>query len=155
MLYTHTATESRDRTLSAIIPTGVGLRGRADGVSERGNRRDAERAIDDVLADSFPASDPPSWNPGVTRPEPAVSLDHRAAQSARMAAGSGTTPAGVIDVSSRSREATFIDALISLAGVAGIALLVPLAILLIAMPVALTIRGLVDVTGWVFGIDVR
>jgi hypothetical protein len=26
--------------------------------------------MDDVLADSFPASDPPSWNPGMARPAP-------------------------------------------------------------------------------------
>src|SRR3954470_17872341 len=26
--------------------------------------------IDDVLADSFPASDPPSWTPGMARPVP-------------------------------------------------------------------------------------
>ena len=26
--------------------------------------------IDDVLADSFPASDPPSWTPGMARPAP-------------------------------------------------------------------------------------
>ena len=26
--------------------------------------------IDDVLADTFPASDPPSWTPGMARPTP-------------------------------------------------------------------------------------
>jgi hypothetical protein len=26
--------------------------------------------MDDVLADSFPASDPPSWTPGMARPAP-------------------------------------------------------------------------------------
>jgi hypothetical protein len=30
----------------------------------------AERAIDDVLADSFPASDPPSWNSGIALADP-------------------------------------------------------------------------------------
>lgn len=29
--------------------------------------------IDEVLSDSFPASDPPSWIPGVVRPAPAKS----------------------------------------------------------------------------------
>jgi hypothetical protein len=52
-------------------------------------------------------------------------------------------------------DRTFIDALISLAGAAGLALLVPFVILLIGMPVALTTRGLLEVIGWLFGIDVR
>ena len=33
-------------------------------------RSSIERAIDDVLEDSFPASDPPSWNLGIARPGP-------------------------------------------------------------------------------------
>jgi hypothetical protein len=52
-------------------------------------------------------------------------------------------------------DRTFIDALISLAGAAGLALLVPFVILLIGMPVALITRGLLEVIGWLFGIDVR
>lgn len=31
--------------------------------------------IDDVLADSFPASDPPSWTPGMARPAPTATRD--------------------------------------------------------------------------------
>ena len=57
MTYTDTAVECRDGTLAA------------------------EHAIDDVLADSFPASDPPSWNAGVTRPESVAWLRHRARRS--------------------------------------------------------------------------
>ena len=78
MLYTNTPIEYRAGTRAAILPLAVGLRGDADDFSERRNRLEAERAIDDVLADSFPASDPPSWNPGVSRPEHAASMRHQA-----------------------------------------------------------------------------
>jgi hypothetical protein len=153
MIYTNTASKYRDGTLAAILPVAVGLDSRAAAYSEQ--RLAAERAIDDILADSFPASDPPSWNPGVSRPEPVVSMHHRAARSERMDASSGGTRAGVIDMSRPVGDRTFIDALISLAGAAGLALLVPFVILLIGMPVALITRGLLEVIGWLFGIDVR
>ena len=74
MLYTHTVIESRGGRVSAVLPVGAGLPGGADDINQRPNRVDAERKMDDVLADSFPASDPPSWNPGVSRPEPVVSM---------------------------------------------------------------------------------
>jgi hypothetical protein len=154
MLYTNTAIESRAGTGAAILPVAVGLPGGADDFSERRNRLEAERAIDDVLADSFPASDPPSWNPGVSRPQPVASMRHRAPQSEPMDAS--TTRVGVIDVSRPTLgERTFVDALVSLAGAAGIALLIPLAILLIGAPIALTVRGLLDVSGWLLGIVAR
>jgi hypothetical protein len=153
MLYSRTAIEYRDRTLPAILPVDVALDGRTDVLSERRDRPEAERAIDEVLAESFPASDPPSWNPGVSRPAPAVSAHHEAAEAERAQASAGTR-AGVL-VLRPDADRTFLDGLISLAGAAGIALLVPFVILLIAMPVALTVRVLLEVSGWLFGIDVR
>ena len=156
MLYTNTEIEYRAGTRAPIVPVEAGLLGRADDFSERRNRFEAERAIDDVLADSFPASDPPSWNPGVSRPEPAASMRHHAPWSAPIDASAGATPAGVIDVSRPNLgERTFVDALISLAGAAGIALLAPFAILVIGTPVALTVRGLLEAIGWLFSVVVR
>jgi hypothetical protein len=154
MLYTNVI-EHRGGTLAAILPAGVRLDGRVDDFSELRMRLAAERAIDDVLADSFPASDPPSWNPGVTRPEPVVSVGHRSPRS-EPTASDGATRVGVIDVSRPTLgERTFIDGLTSLAGAAGIALLVPFAILLIGVPVVLAARGLLGTIGWRFGVVVR
>ena len=55
----------------------------------------------------------------------------------------------VIDVSlATDSERTLIQALVSLVGAAGIALLVPIAILAVGTPVALTVRGLLEVAQW-------
>ena len=35
----------------------------------------SELAMDDALAGSFPASDPPAWNPGLARPLPVNARD--------------------------------------------------------------------------------
>ena len=45
-------------------------------------------------------------------------------------------------------ERTYLQALVSLAGAAGIAVLVPVAILAVGAPVALAIRGLLEVAQW-------
>ena len=108
------------------------------------------QAIDDVLAGTFPASDPPAWTPGMARPAPEI---------ARQAADSGTAldetndvqASDVIDVSRPTHsQRTFAQALVSLIGAAGLALLVPFAIL--AVGKALGVRGLVEVTKWFLAI---
>ena len=67
---TRTASEYRNGTLAAILPATIGVDAFAREFSERGTRLATEMELDDVLADSFPASDPPSWNPGIARPMP-------------------------------------------------------------------------------------
>ena len=54
----------------------------------------------------------------------------------------------VIDVSLRRTKRTFLQGLVSLAGAVGIALLVPFAILLIGLPIALVVRGIAEAIGW-------
>ena len=158
MLYTRNTIEHRDGTLAAIVPAAVVIDRRVDELRDRRERLAAERAIDDVLADSFPASDPPSWNPGVTR----LNLDgHLAYRSSEHTpthrcgrARSGLSD--VIDVSRPPNEGrTFLQGLVSLAGAAGIALAVPFVILLIGSPIALAVRGLLEAVGWVLGVTIR
>ena len=152
MLYTRNTIEYRDSTLAVVVPAAVGIDGGVDDFKDRRDRLAAERAIDDVLADSFPASDPPSWNPGVTRLHFDGDLPHRASgQTPRTDAGEiANALSDVIDVSRSARGGrTFRHGLASLAGATGIALAVPFVILLIGMPIALVVRGLLEVVGWV------
>ena len=101
-------------------------------------RLTAERALDQVLADSFPASDPPSWTLGVVRPEETVPRAPR----------SQPATGGAPYVSEVPRvERTFVDGIVSLAAAAGLVLLVPFAILLVGLPIALLVRGLLEVVG--------
>ena len=158
MLYTRDSIEYRDSTLAAIVPAAVGIDGRVDDFRDRRDRLAAERAIDDVLADSFPASDPPSWNPGVTRLNLDGQLAYRSSGHTPIshAGERGNGPSDVIDVSRPTGGGrTFLQGLISLAGAAGIALAAPFVILLIGLPVALAVRGLLEAVGWVLGVPIR
>jgi hypothetical protein len=67
----------------------------------------AESAVDGVLSDSFPASDPPSWTSTLTRPNPTPQAESDV----------------LLLVSSDGR--TWVQHLASLAAAAGVALLTP------------------------------
>lgn len=121
-------------------------------VAGRGELR-TELAIDDALAGSFPASDPPAWNPGIARPIPVETPRGTENGIRRATARDDTAPGtpGVIDVSrSYGAERTLLQALTSFVGAAGIALLVPFVVLLAALPIALAGRGLLEVLAWLF-----
>jgi hypothetical protein len=144
---------------AAIAPIIVGVNAHAGDLDSARKRLAVERRIDDVLADSFPASDPPSWTLGVARPEPFVgSVGHDVGIGEATAAGVGNfgRSADVIDVSRpMSAERTVFQGLASLIGAAGLAVLVPFAILLVGLPVAFAARGLLEAIGWLFGVSLR
>ena len=155
MLQTRTAIEYRAGAGVAILPTIVDRAG--EDSHEQRRRLVAEQALDQVLADSFPASDPPSWNPGIALLYPAVDAEPQAEPSESLAGTAARTgTSGIIDVSTRSGpDRTFLQGVVSRAGAAGIALLVPFVILLVGLPIALSIRGVLELFGWFFGVNVR
>ena len=66
-------TRSAGHVLSTEAATMEVLRSEEASSEARRQRLAAERALDAVLADSFPASDPPSWTLGVSRSTPETS----------------------------------------------------------------------------------
>ena len=138
MLQTRTAIEYRDGVV-AVVPAIVGVDRIVDEAGARQARLAAERALDEVLADSFPASDPPSWNPGMIRPRPADGFAR--AVSTAQDVGEHLPMADVIDVSRPIHgERTFLQSLVSLFGAAGIALLFGIGILLVGLPIVRSSR---------------
>jgi hypothetical protein len=152
MIHTGTAIEYRDG-VAAVVPVIVGVGRTVDEAGVREARLAAERALDEVLADSFPASDPPSWNPGVIRPP----ADGFAAAAVTAQDEHERLPmADVVDESRPTRgDRSFLQALVSLVGAAAIALLFGVAILLVGLPVAVAVRGVLEAIGWLFGVNVR
>ena len=135
MLYSRRSIECQNGIAFAVLPLIVGAADDADGLGARHRQRTAERVIDETLLDSFPASDPPSWNTGVARPDTVVSAGSREAPYV------GT-----------SGERTLPQILASLAGATGVVLLVPFAILLVGLPVALAVRGVLEAIQWLLGV---
>jgi hypothetical protein len=145
--------EYRETALDNVLRVGAATEVRRAELEfeARQERLAAERALDSVLADSFPASDPPSWTLGIIRPQP-----ERHATDETVAPHDSRVALVSEDVIDLSRPATgggtFVKGLVSLTAAAGIALLVPLVIMLIGTPIALAGRGVVAAASWVLAL---
>ena len=69
MFHTGATIEHRKGVIHAVVAPDVAADARLAGSADY-QRLAAERALDRVLEDSFPASDPPSWTLGIAHPQP-------------------------------------------------------------------------------------
>jgi hypothetical protein len=154
MFHTTATIEYRAGT-AAVLPVILGTDTIVDEARERRTLA-AEQALDQVLADSFPASDPPSWTPAIATPMAAVGVRRRTGVPGAIAESGERDASNVIDTSlSASAGRTLLQGLATLAGTAGLALLVPIAILIVGTPFALAVRGVLEAIGWFFGVSIR
>jgi hypothetical protein len=152
----HTSNEYRTGAAAVIVPTIAGVDAFAED-NERRRRLAADRALDQVLTDSFPASDPPSWNTGIVRPSPKAGVEPHAERFDAIAGTAARAVASdVLDVSrTSSADRTFLKGLVSVAGATGIALLVPFAILAVGVPIVFATRGVLEAISWIVSVALQ
>jgi hypothetical protein len=128
--------------------TGVRWNSLMSGIPDPARRepRRKESALDEALAETFPASDPPAWNPGIARPIPARP---RPASAYPGVPGVDANRHPIDLTQTEASGHTFVQAIGSVLGAGGIALLVPFAILLVGIPIAIAVRAAVEVAQWV------
>lgn len=118
-----------------------------------------ERKLDQILADSFPASDPPPWTFGRARADQidkaAIAPASSRADLTRAVADTRVPSLHTTDVIVAGGCRTFGQRLASGVGALGVALLVPIGMLIVGLPIALAVRGLLEVAAWLTPLILR